>query len=233
MIEIQNLVKEFGRKRVISDIDMKIEKGEYVVVLGPNGAGKTTLLRLISTLLRPSSGRILLDGREVKEEGVDLRKDIGVLAHSPYLYDELTAIENLRFFAKMYNVEYAEDRIKDLLQRVKLYHRMNDHVGTFSRGMKQRLAIARAIIHKPSYLLMDEPYTGLDLNAGEILSSMLRRYHGQKRTILMVTHDLERGYEMGERLAVMSGGKVALDVRKDEVGLDEFKENYKRLLGAT
>jgi heme ABC exporter ATP-binding subunit CcmA len=233
VIEIEQLVKEFGRKRVIGNVNMKIDSGEFVVILGPNGAGKTTLLRLISTLLRPSSGRILVDGNDVKDEGIEVRQKVGVLAHVPYLYEELSAIENLRFYAKMYGIGPADERIKDLLERVKLSHRMNDQVGTFSRGMKQRLAIARAIIQKPNHLFMDEPYTGLDLNGCSILSEMLRRFHRQKRTIVMVTHDMERGYEMGERLAVMIDGDIAYDVRKDTVSFDEFKESYKNLLGAT
>lgn len=233
MIEIENLVKEFGRKGVINGIDLRIEKGDYLVILGPNGAGKTTLLKLISTLLRPSDGTIKIDGYDVKEDGLTVRKRIGVLGHVSYLYDELSALENLRFYAKMYGVTLGLEDIKTILSRVKLSHRMNDLVGTYSRGMKQRLAIARAIIHKPRILLLDEPYTGLDLNGRRILTDMLREFQNQGITTVMVTHDIERGYEMGNRLAVIIDGKIAADLRKEEMSIEDFKNRYAGLVGAS
>lgn len=233
MIEIENVVKEFGRKGVINGIDLRIEKGDYLVILGPNGAGKTTLLKLISTLLRPSDGTIKIDGYDVKEDGLEVRKRIGVLGHVSYLYDELSALENLRFYAKMYGVTLGLEEIKAILSRVKLAHRMNDLVGTYSRGMKQRLAIARAIIHKPKILLLDEPYTGLDLNGRKILTDMLREFQKQGITTVMVTHDIERGYEMGNRLAVIIDGKIAADLRKEDMSIEDFKNKYAGLMGAT
>lgn len=232
MIEIDNLVKEFGRKRVINGVDLNVEKGDFLVVLGPNGAGKTTLIKLISTLLRASSGSIKIDGFDVREDGVEARRRIGVLGHAPYLYDELSAFENLRFYARMYGVSLGHGDIRDLLSRVKLAHRMNDLVGTYSRGMKQRLAIARAIIHKPKVLLLDEPYTGLDLNGQRLLSEMLREFKKQDITIVMVTHDVESGYEMGGRLAVMIEGKIAADYPKGEMALHDFKARLAGMLGA-
>ncbi|MCK5291294.1 MAG: heme ABC exporter ATP-binding protein CcmA [Thermoplasmata archaeon] len=233
MIEIENVVKEFGRKGVINGIDLRIEKGDYLVILGPNGAGKTTLLKLISTLLRPSEGTIKIDGYDVKEDGVAVRRRIGVLGHVSYLYDELSAFENLRFYAKMYGVTLGLEEIRAILSRVKLAHRMNDLVGTYSRGMKQRLAIARAIIHKPKILLLDEPYTGLDLNGRKILTEMLRGFQKQGITTVMVTHDIERGYEMGNRLAVIIDGKIAADLRKEDMSIEDFKNRYAGLMGAT
>ncbi len=233
MIEIENVVKEFGRKGVINGIDLRIEKGDYLVILGPNGAGKTTLLKLISTLLRPSEGTIKIDGYDVKEDGLEVRRRIGVLGHVSYLYDELSAFENLRFYAKMYGVTLGLEEIRAILSRVKLAHRMNDLVGTYSRGMKQRLAIARAIIHKPKILLLDEPYTGLDLNGRKILTDMLRAFQKQGITTVMVTHDIERGYEMGNRLAVIIDGKIAADLRKEDMSIEDFKNRYAGLMGAT
>ncbi|UCD92071.1 MAG: ABC transporter ATP-binding protein [Methanobacteriota archaeon] len=232
MIEIENLVKKFGRKRVIDGVNLTIDKGNFLAILGPNGAGKTTLLNLICTLLRPSSGSILVDKLDTKEDGIEVRRKIGVLAHVSYLYDDLSALENLKFYGKMYGIKLKEERIKRLLSRVKLLHRMNDMVGTYSRGMKQRLSIARAVVHDPDVLLLDEPYTGLDLNGCEILNEMLLELGKQKKTIVMVTHDVERGHEMGERLAVMIDGKMAADFRKEDMGLDEFKRRYRKLLGA-
>ncbi|MEE9116162.1 MAG: heme ABC exporter ATP-binding protein CcmA [Thermoplasmata archaeon] len=233
MIEIDNVVKEFGRKGVINGIDLRIEKGDYLVILGPNGAGKTTLIKLISTLLRPSSGTIKIDGYDVKEDGVEARRRIGVLGHVSYLYDELSALENLRFYAKMYGVNLGHDEIREILSKVKLAHRMNDLVGTYSRGMKQRLAIVRAIIHKPKILLLDEPYTGLDLNGRKILTEMLREFQKQGITTVMVTHDIERGYELGNRLAVIIDGEIAADLRKEDMSIEDFKNRYAGLMGAT
>ncbi|MFQ5885124.1 MAG: heme ABC exporter ATP-binding protein CcmA [Thermoplasmata archaeon] len=232
MIEIDSLVKKFGRRKVINGLNLKIDKGDFLVIFGANGAGKTTLINLLSTLLRPSSGTVLIDGVDNQENGSEVRKSIGVLAHKSYLYDELSASENLKFYAKMYGVPAVDKRIEELLALVRLSHRMDDLVGTFSRGMRQRLAIARAIIHDPRVLLLDEPYTGLDLNGGEILSKMLRKFHHEERTTVMATHDVGRGYEIGERLAVMSDGGIAADFRKEETGLDEFKKRYRELLGA-
>ena len=217
---------------MINGIDLRIEKGDYLVILGPNGAGKTTLLKLISTLLRPSGGTIKIDGYDVKEDGLEVRRRIGVLGHVSYLYDELSALENLRFYAKMYGVTLGLEEIKAILSRVKLAHRMNDLVGTYSRGMKQRLAIVRAIVHKPKILLLDEPYTGLDLNGRKILTDMLREFQKQGITTVMVTHDIERGYEMGNRLAVIIDGKIAADLRKEDMSLEEFKNRYAGLMGA-
>jgi heme ABC exporter ATP-binding subunit CcmA len=233
LIDIVGLVKEFGRKRVINGIDLRVEKGDFLVILGPNGAGKTTLIKLVSTLLRPSSGSIKIDGYDVKGDGVEARRRIGVLGHVSYLYDEMSALENLRFYAKMYDVALGQSEIKDLLSRVKLAHRMNDLVGTYSRGMKQRLAIARAIIHRPKVLLLDEPYTGLDINGRKVLSEMLRGFQRQDITIVMVTHDVERGYELGDRLAVIIDGKMAADIRKEDMSIDDFKARYAGMLGAT
>jgi heme ABC exporter ATP-binding subunit CcmA len=233
LIEIENVVKEFGRKGVINGIDLRIEKGDYLVILGPNGAGKTTLIKLISTLLRPSDGTIKIDGFDVKEDGLEVRRRIGVLGHVSYLYDDLTALENLRFYGKMYGVTLGTEDIKAILSSVRLAHRMNDLVGTYSRGMKQRLAIARAIIHKPKILLLDEPYTGLDLNGRKILTDMLRKFQTQGITTVMVTHDIERGYEMGNRLIVIVNGKIAADLRKEDMSVEEFKNTYADLIGAT
>jgi heme ABC exporter ATP-binding subunit CcmA len=233
LIEIENVVKEFGRKGVINGIDLRIEKGDYLVILGPNGAGKTTLLKLISTLLRPSDGTIRIDGFDVKEDGLEVRRRIGVLGHVSYLYDELTALENLRFYAKMYGVSLGPEKIKAILSRVKLAHRMNDLVGTYSRGMKQRLAIARAIIHKPKILLLDEPYTGLDLNGRRILTEMLREFQTKGITTVMVTHNIERGYEMGNRLVVIMDGEIAADLRKADISKEDFVNRYAGMMGAT
>jgi heme ABC exporter ATP-binding subunit CcmA len=232
VIETEDLVKGFGRKKVIDGVNLKIEKGDFLAIFGPNGAGKTTLIKLLSTLFRPSSGRITIDGLDTKKKAAEVRQRIGVLTHSSFLYDELSAKENLRFYMRMYNVQVEDERVKGLLGRVKLLHRINDMVGTYSRGMKQRLAIARAIAHNPKILLLDEPYTGLDLNGSEILSNILSEHLEQGKTIVMATHDVELGYEVSKRLAVLFDGKIATDRNKQDVGMNEFKEMYKGLLGA-
>ncbi|MFQ6061403.1 MAG: ABC transporter ATP-binding protein, partial [Thermoplasmata archaeon] len=230
LIEIKNLEKEFGRRKVIDGIDLRIDTGDSLSILGPNGAGKTTLIKLLSTLQRPSSGTVLMDGLDIKENGRDIRKSIGVLGHDSYLYDNLSAIENLEFYARMYGVPPSRERVGELLTRVGLQHRMHDMVGTYSRGMRQRLDIIRAVIHDPKTLLLDEPFTGLDLRGCNVLRKMIREFQSQRKTVVMVTHDVARGYEVGERIIVLIRGKIVSERRKGELGLEEFTREYEAQL---
>ncbi|NOR60198.1 MAG: ATP-binding cassette domain-containing protein, partial [Methanosarcinales archaeon] len=162
IVSIKSLSKAFGSHRVLKNIDLDVKKGEFITIFGPNGAGKTTLMKIMSTLVEPSAGSISIDGFNVKDDPVEIRKRIGSISHETYLYSELTAEENLRFFGRMYGMDknHLDARVDELIEQVGLEYRSNDRVGTFSRGMKQRLSIARALIHEPSILFLDEPYTG-------------------------------------------------------------------------
>ena len=156
MIEVKHLVKRFGLKTVLHGLDFKVEQGEFVALLGPNGAGKTTFLRILSSLSRPSMGLIKVAGFSLPAQASAVRRRLGVVSHLPLLYGDLTAEENLRFFGKMYDVPALEARILELLDKVDLIDRRQDRARTFSRGMQQRLAIARALLHDPAVVLLDE-----------------------------------------------------------------------------
>ncbi len=172
MIIVKKLVKRFGPLTVLRELDLEVSSGEFVALLGPNGAGKTTLLRILATLSKPNSGLVKVASYKLPEQAVYVRKQLGVVSHLPMLYGDLTAEENLAFYSRLYNV--APQRREQVLDLVGLSSRKNDLVRTYSRGMQQRLAIGRAILHSPRILLLDEPHTGLDQEAGEILDKVLR-----------------------------------------------------------
>jgi heme exporter protein A len=232
-VSIRNLSKAFGKTSVLKALDLDLKKGEFTVIFGPNGAGKTTLLKLISTLIEPTAGSIFVSGFNAEKEPEKVRKEIGMLSHESYLYGELTAKENLRFFGKMYGIKKREleDRIDLLLNEVGLKAKANERVSTFSRGMKQRLSIARALLHMPSILLLDEPYTGLDSAASLIFEKILRSPDFTGCSKIMVSHDLERSFVLCDRILVLNSGNFVYDgLRKDFSGFEEFKEKCGPLL---
>jgi heme exporter protein A len=216
MITVKKLVKRFGPITVLRELDFNVNSGEFVALLGPNGAGKTTLLRILSSLMRPTSGIVQVASCSLPSQGVSLRAKLGVVSHQPLLYGDLTAAENLRFFSKLYSI--GPDRIPEILDLVGLLPRRDDLVRTFSRGMQQRLAIGRAILHNPSILLLDEPHTGLDQAAGEILDRILQEVALEGRTVVMTSHDLVRSAELASRLVLLSKGKISNSV--STAGLD-------------
>jgi heme exporter protein A len=203
------------------------------VILGPNGAGKSTLLRLICTLSRPSSGDAMIGGHSVLDDPVGVRKLVGVAVHETLLYEDLTAAENLEFYSRLLGVSSGESVIDEMLSRVELLHRRNDRVGTFSRGMKQRLSIARAMLGSPKVLLLDEPFSGLDIKARGQVSSMLTQAIAGGATVLLTSHDPELGHDLGHRLLVLVDGKLVYDKEKTAVSRGDFVEEYKKLAGAT
>nr|MBA3873598.1 heme ABC exporter ATP-binding protein CcmA [Anaerolineae bacterium] len=194
LIDIQSLVKAYDLFPVLRQLTLQIGRGEFVALLGPNGSGKSTLLRMLCGLSRPTAGLIRIGGWELPRESAAVRAQIGLVSHKSLLYDNLSAHENLRFFARLYNLsnEQIEERIRTLMIQVGLHKRTHDLVRTFSRGMLQRLSIARALLHNPDILLLDEPYTGLDQDASAVLDGLLQAAHAEGRTILMTTHDLNR-----------------------------------------
>ena len=225
-IQVQGLRKHFGHLEALRGIDFELRKGEFLSLFGPNGAGKTTLIRILSALARPSSGKATVVGYDVMEANPEMRREIGVISHASFLYADLSPLENIRFYAKMYGVEQAEARAIEVIDEVGLKPRMHDRVRTFSRGMLQRLSIARAIVHNPSILFLDEPYTGLDQHASETLKHQLQALHTDQRTILMTTHDFSRGLEMCDRVAVMVRGKLALWKSADQMNPADFERLY-------
>ncbi|MGB9776206.1 MAG: heme ABC exporter ATP-binding protein CcmA [Anaerolineae bacterium] len=231
-VEMANLSKSFGPHIALAGVTLSIGEGEFVTLVGPNGAGKTTLLRILATLLRPTAGTVRIAGLDPAQAGPEVRRRIGFLSHRTLLYEDLTAEQNLRFYARMYGLPDALARIDELLERVGLADRRHDRVRTFSRGMQQRLAVARAVLHRPSVLLLDEPYTGLDPQATEALSALLGELAGEGCTILLTTHDLERGLAAGNRIVVLSRGRVVYDALASDTDPATFPDLYRRLTGA-
>lgn len=217
MIRLNGVVKQYGLNPVLRGVDLNVEQGEFVTLVGPNGAGKSTLMGIVATLLRPTSGDVFVGGWRLPEQADRVRRHIGLVSHHSLLYRDMTAAENLAFFAKLYRMEDADERVADALHKVGLYARQRDPVGTFSRGMVQRLTIARATLHEPDVLLLDEPYTGLDQEASYLLDELLRGETARGRTILMITHDLGHGLGLADRLAILYGGVIAREVSRAEI----------------
>lgn len=225
-MEVRNLRKAFGVLRAVDGIDFDLKRGEFLTVFGPNGAGKTTLIKILSGLTQPSSGSAKVAGFDVTEGNPRMRKEIGVISHATALYADLTPLENLMFFARMHGLAQPEDQALKVIDEVGLTQRRNDRVRTFSRGMLQRLSIARAILHDPKILFLDEPFTGLDLHASNILKEHLQRLHDRRRTILMTTHDISCGLEMCDKVALQVQGKFAFLENIGNVERDQFEAMY-------
>ncbi len=223
MIHVNNIVKSFGSKRALDNVSFTVERGEYVALLGANGAGKTTLTRILATLSRPTSGDIKIAGYSKKMANA-IRQIIGVMSHYSFLYDDLTAEENLLFYGRMYGVSDRSNRTNDLLKQVGLYPRRYDKVGTFSRGMQQRLSLARAILHEPPILLLDEPFAGLDINAADMVKSLLDKLIAQDKTVFLTVHDIDYAIENSKRLLILKNGKLVVDQKTSDMSRDHVRE---------
>ncbi|HZM25331.1 MAG TPA: heme ABC exporter ATP-binding protein CcmA, partial [Anaerolineales bacterium] len=199
MIIVKKLVKRFGLKTVLRGVDFEVQPGEFVALLGPNGAGKTTFLRILASLSRPSLGEVHIAGYKLPQQAAQVRARLGVVSHLPLLYGDLSAEENLRFYARLYGFTNYQSRITEILEMVGLETRRRDLVRTFSRGMQQRLAIGRAIFHDPDVMLFDEPYTGLDQDASSMLDNVLEVVAAQGRTVVMTSHDLSHAEKLATR----------------------------------
>lgn len=198
-------------RRILHPLNFKVSAGEFITLLGSNGAGKTTLLRVLATLVPPSFGELSLFGTTVGTDTQRIRGRIGLIGHAPMLYRDLTARENLIFFARLYRVPNPRARADELLHYIKLHSRADDAVKTFSRGMVQRVAIARALLHEPELLLADEPFAGLDAPSTAMLERMLRTLQGEGKTIVFANHDLRQSLELAERAIVLRRGHIIID----------------------
>jgi heme exporter protein A len=227
MITVTKLIKRFGPKTILRGLDFQVERGEFVALLGPNGAGKTTFLRVLASLSSPTMGKVQISGYHLPQQAAAVRRRLGVVLHQPLLYGDLTAEENLRFYGRMYAVDDLDACIGGTLELVGLANRRRDIVRTFSRGMQQRLSIARAVIHDPDVILFDEPYTGLDQDASSMLDDVLRQVAGQGRTIVMTSHDLVRTADLASRFDVLSRGVITASARQGEVGGDNLLRFYR------
>jgi heme exporter protein A len=226
-VEVRKLFKRFGLKTVLRGLDFKVDPGEFVALLGPNGAGKTTFLRILASLSRPSMGDVRIAGYRLPQQAAAVRSNLGVVSHLPLLYGDLTAQENLRFYARMYGVPDQAQRIDSVLEMVGLSNRRHDLVRTFSRGMQQRLAIGRAVLHDPVVMLFDEPHTGLDQDACAMLDKVLSEVAARGRTVVMTSHDLARTADLASRFDVLSRGVIVASVRRSEIDPDHLLSFYR------
>ncbi len=227
MITVHHLIKRFGPKTVLRGLDFQVEQGEFVAILGPNGAGKTTFLRILASLSRPTFGEVSIGGFALPQQAAAVRRRMGVVSHQPLVYGDLTAEENLRFYGRMYSLPELPARIDAVLELVGLRARRRDLVRTYSRGMQQRLAIARAVLHEPDVLLLDEPHTGLDQDAAEMLDGALRTVAQRGHTIVMTSHDLARAAGLAARFDVLSRGKIVASVRGQDLPRDGLLKFYR------
>lgn len=232
MIQVHRLVKRFGPKVVLRNLEFQVEAGEFVALLGPNGAGKTTFLRILASLSRPTYGEVSIGGYHLPHQAAAVRRRLGVVSHLPLLYGDLTAEENLAFYGRMYGVDHLNLRIANVLETVGLSLRRRDLVRTFSRGMQQRLAIARAVLHDPEVLLLDEPHTGLDQDACVMLDDVLRQVAARGRTMVMTSHDLARAADLAGRFDVLSRGVIQASVKASELPRDGLLAFYRQTLEA-
>jgi heme exporter protein A len=216
IVEVSDLCKQFGRRKILNGVNLKVFPGDFLTIFGSNGAGKTTFLRILSTLILPSSGQVKIDGFGLKDESEQVRSRIGLISHNSYLYPDLTAYENLRFYGKL----------------VELEHRKYDLVRTFSCGMQQRLSIARALLHEAPILFMDEPYSGLDARATEILDKVLIGLKEEDRTFILTTHDFLKGLEVCSRVAILNKGTIGYEAQREQVDVNLFPDIYRKCIEA-
>ncbi len=229
-LEVEGLTRTFGARKALDGVSFDLPEGAFLSIFGPNGAGKTTLVKVLTTLTAPSKGTAKIVGLDVVEDAVELRERIGLISHNPLLYPDLSAEENLEFFASMYGVPDAPARIRELLESVEFDHRRLDLVRTFSRGMLQRLSIARALLHRPEVLFLDEPYSGLDPHAKDILDSLIAQIRAQ-HTFVMISHDLEKGLELCTHALILAKGRVVLFEPRDNIDHAEFATMYRQTVG--
>ncbi|HTY92196.1 MAG TPA: ABC transporter ATP-binding protein [Methanocella sp.] len=215
MIEMRGLSRSFGNNRVVNNLNLNINEGEVFGFLGPNGAGKTTTVRMLACLIRPTEGTAILDGLDINNEkdAMSIRREIGLLTESPGLYDTLSAQRNLDFYAKLYDVPETKrnERIGHYLKMMGLWEKRDEPVGGFSKGMKQKMAIARCLLHEPKVLFLDEPTSGLDPEASRIVRDFILELKGEGRTIFLCTHNLDEADRICDRIGIFKGSLLGVD----------------------
>lgn len=229
MLICSNLYVKYGNFTALSNVNLEFKPGYIHILFGPNGAGKTTLLKAMSGILAPTAGRILYDQIDIHQDPLHYFKKISFLSHDISLYNNLTAQENLSFWASLYSITEKNERIDELLQIVKLKEFDNKFVKQFSRGMKQRLAIAKSLLHKPDVLIWDEPFTGIDIMTTEIICSILTRMQKEGSLIILTMHDLLSGYELAGYLYIINRGRVVSQLDKSSLSYEEFHAMFNQL----
>jgi heme exporter protein A len=229
-LSCEGLTKRHGRVAALRNVSLSIGDGECVAVFGRNGAGKSTFLQVAGSLVRSFDGTVRIFGEDVRKATLDTRRAVGFVLHDLCLYSDLSVADNLRFFARLYGVATVETRTRELLERVELSHRADSTIRELSRGMKQRAAIARALVHEPRLLLLDEPFTGLDEISSQSLAKMLHEFAAAGRTVVTTTHDVERAYPIASRAVILERGAVSYDRPTQGADLAEFRHAYWKVL---
>ena len=225
-LDSRDIEKKFGYAYAIRNISLQVRRGEFVALFGSNGAGKTTFLKVTAGLMRPTKGSLSIEGFDVAKNAEETRRRIGFLSHNTFVYRDLSPLENLKFFCRLYGVSDSEERLLDLLKRVDLVQRANEPVRAFSRGLQQRVGIARALLHDPSLILLDEPYTGLDARAAQTLNDILDEAARSGKTIILTTHDIQQGLRAATRAVILDRGKVVHDGPAKDSGVREAYVRY-------
>jgi heme exporter protein A len=226
----EGLTRSFGNLKALRGIDLQLKRGRFLTIFGPNGAGKTTLIKVLATVLSPSSGRLEIMGLNAKNGGDTLRHRLGLLSHNTFLYPHLTPYENLKFYGTMYGVGDLADRSEEVLREVDMWERRHQPVGTLSRGLQQRAAIARAIIHNPEIIFLDEPFTGLDQQAAQKFRLLLDKLRPGLRTMVMSSHNIQQGLEMGQEVAILVRGRIVYQAASNQLARDDFEQLYLSLV---
>lgn len=226
MVQAEGVTKRFGHVWALRGIDLQVQRGHCLSIFGPNGAGKTTLLKILATLARPSAGTVTIAGYHTVHDAENVRPLLGVLGHKTFLYGHLTAYENLHFYGRMFGVLDCAERVHELLSSVGLAAQARRLVRTYSRGMQQRLAIARVLLHRPALLLLDEPYTGLDQHAAARLQALLLQLRAEERTIILSTHDLQRGLTLCDEMIIQCHGQIVYRGVASDVDEHSFEQLY-------
>lgn len=230
VLSARGLTREYGVVVAVDGIDLELAAGEFLTIFGPNGAGKTSLLSLLGGRLRPSGGEVWVGGERLDFRETSWRSRIGVLSHQSFLYAHLTVAENLRFFGKLFGLRDLDERVPARLEQVGLADRADFLARQLSHGMRQRAALARALLHDPDLVLLDEPYTGLDPYAAAVLRGVLSSLKDGERTVVMVTHNLTQGLELANRVAIQVRGRFAWEGTRDEIDPDAFEHFYHRVV---
>ncbi len=229
-LEARGVVRDFSGFRALNGVDFSLYAGELLTVFGPNGAGKTTLLRILGGGLRPTKGEVRLHGESVDVGDREWRRSIGVVSHQGFLYGQLSARENLIFFGRLFGLDRLEERVAEALVNVGLANRSGSMVRTYSRGMRQRLALSRALLHEPEIVLLDEPYTGLDAHAAGALRELLESLKDGRRTVVLVTHALTQGLDLADKVAIQVRGRFVRFESKDALPTENFEAFYREVV---
>ena len=232
VVEARGLTREYGAVVAVREVDLSLTAGEFLTIFGPNGAGKTSLLGMLGGAMRPTRGQVLIGGEALSYGDVEWRHRVGILSHRGFLYGRLTAEENLRFYGRLFGLPDLETRVPERLDRVGLAERARSQVRQLSHGMRQRLSLARALLHDPEVVLLDEPYTGLDPSAATVLRGVLQELRDNRKSVVMVTHNLTQGLELATRVAIQVAGRFAWEGRGSEVDPAGFESRYHAVVEA-